>query len=90
MQNAYDSYQVTQLIGRFSLVPADAVHVKKVSLSKLPNPHCRFAVVGSMSVRVVPVDGVPPRLVSATCSTLFERPRPSFKYVCFPEPAAGK
>jgi hypothetical protein len=89
MQNAYDSYQVTQLIGRFSLVPADAVHVKKVSLSKLPNPHCRFAVVGSMSVVLFqstashPVS-YPPLL------PLFERPRPSFKYVCFPEPAAGK
>ena len=27
MQNAYASYQLTQLMGRFSLPPADAVHV---------------------------------------------------------------
>jgi hypothetical protein len=27
MQKAYDSYQVTQLIGRFSWLPAGSVHV---------------------------------------------------------------
>jgi hypothetical protein len=52
MQNAYDSYQVTQLIGRFSWLPAAAVHVYVIGAMSPSrgDPHCRLAVVGSMCV----------------------------------------
>src|SRR5271154_6080857 len=45
MQNAYASYQFTQLIGRFSWLPPEvAVHVE------YGEQEVRFAVVGSTSV----------------------------------------
>src|SRR5450631_2600188 len=41
MQNAYDSHHVTQLMGSFSLVPADAVHVASFGA------HAKLASVGA-------------------------------------------
>jgi hypothetical protein len=42
MQNAYDSHQFTQLIGRFSWLPAAFVHVS------YGGSHARLASVGAM------------------------------------------
>src|ERR1035438_1634755 len=45
MQNAYDSHQLTQLIGRFSLAPAEAVHVWSMAASA--SAQARLAFVGA-------------------------------------------
>jgi hypothetical protein len=42
MQKAYASYQLTQLIGRFSWLPVVFVHVAKMG------SHARLAPVGAM------------------------------------------
>jgi hypothetical protein len=85
MQNAYASYQFTQLMGRFSLLAAVAVHVL-AGLAGLHEP--RLASVGSMSVVLFqsvasqPVSYPPP-------GPLFTSPIPPFKYAWMPDPDGG-
>src|SRR5580698_2557624 len=85
MQNAYASYQVTQLVGRCSPVPALFVHVAPGQPAKAlfhePVSDSRLAFQdGSHPGSDAPASP-PPTLA---------RPAPPFRYACLPEPAVGR
>jgi hypothetical protein len=96
MQNAYASYHVTQLIGRFSLLAADAVHVAGKT-GYVPGAHTRFrprlTFVGSTYVVLFHVASHPVSYITAPPSSssvaLFKSPFPPFKCVCLPDPSVG-
>src|ERR1019366_4678527 len=79
MQNAYDSHQFTQFIGRFSLLLADVVHVAKLA------SHARLVFVGAMLLS----SAVTPPVSYVPVSPLLASPWPPFRCVCLPEPADG-
>src|SRR5271155_1405990 len=79
MQNAYDSHQLTQLMGKFSLLPAASVQVDAQDESQ-----SRFAAVGvtlTSSVAIQPG--------SYPASAPFTSGRPAFRWVCLPDPASA-
>src|SRR5580700_9553828 len=79
MQNAYASYQSMQLIGRFSRLPTEFVHVLSAG------PHARLVLVGAM----LPLSDVTQPVSKLPGLTLFPSPWPPFRCACLPEPATG-
>src|SRR5580658_3350719 len=81
MQKAYASHQFTQLIGRFSWLPAVFVQISNGGLQ------ARLAFVGAMLLSSLATH--PGSYVTPASPPTFTRPCPPFKYVCLPEPPAG-
>jgi hypothetical protein len=79
MQNAYASYQFTQLTGRLSCEPGELVQVE------VPARQLRFVSVGDILTTYEATQ--PCSLVPGVA--LFASPRPPFNCVWMPEPAGG-
>src|SRR5262245_297737 len=84
MQNAYASYQVTQLIAWCSLLPAVVVQLAFGSQFRLVfHPP---AVVARLAFQAIDQPG---SLAAASAPTP-ARPLPPFRRVCLPEPSVGR
>ena len=80
MQNAYASYQFTQLIGRFSWLPGASSRSRRCAVAR---------EVGVRRRDVASSGADPARLVAPARLAAFASPWPPFRCACLPEPAGG-
>src|SRR5262249_27121966 len=81
MQNAYASYQFTQLIGRFSRPPVADASEPGGPASKHPPPVTWNCAGGASAKSLFPGPPPPPPAVAVS--------PPPLRYACLPDPAAG-
>src|SRR5258708_5937652 len=83
MQNAYASYQFTQLIGRFSLLTTEGVHVAHADAQT----STRLVLVGA--TLLLSDASQPGSYVAPASSPTPASPLPPFTCACLPEPSDG-